>query len=69
MPEILWTPVAESDLDDILLHIALRDVAPTKGTGCCAYYDDMTRLRWTKNAIGHVSYIAHHPDTGGDRKA
>lgn len=31
MPRVLWTPIAESDLDDILFYIAR--VARSPGTG------------------------------------
>jgi plasmid stabilization system protein ParE len=31
MPRILWTPVAESDLDDILYYIAVVDRKPATG--------------------------------------
>ena len=31
MPQVLWTPVAESDLDDILFYIAYIDRRPATG--------------------------------------
>ena len=31
MPEVVWTPIAESDLDDILFYIAFVDRNPVTG--------------------------------------
>ena len=31
MPKVLWTPIAESDLDDILFYIAYVDRNPRTG--------------------------------------
>ncbi|MCA9217073.1 MAG: hypothetical protein KDB27_28590, partial [Planctomycetales bacterium] len=29
------------------------------------YYDDLGRLRWTKDGEGYVNYYSYHPETGG----
>jgi plasmid stabilization system protein ParE len=42
MPRAVWTPVAESDLDDILLYIAFVDRRPV--TGERLYYEIRDRV-------------------------
>jgi plasmid stabilization system protein ParE len=54
---VIWTPVAESDLDDILFYIAVVDRNPT--TGERIYYEIRDKLyeHVQKSLPGHV-----HPD-------
>ncbi len=53
MPGVVWTPVAESDLDDILLYISLVDRRPT--TGERIYYEirDCVLEHAAKQLPGH----------------
>ena len=53
MPCVVWTPVAESDLDDILFYIALVDRRPA--TGERIYYEIRDRVaeHAAKELLGH----------------
>jgi toxin ParE1/3/4 len=53
MARVVWTPVAESDLDDILFYISLVDRRPA--TGERIYYDIRDRVveHATKQLAGH----------------
>jgi plasmid stabilization system protein ParE len=42
MPRVVWTPVAESDLDDILFYISFVDRSPA--TGERIYYEIRDRV-------------------------
>jgi plasmid stabilization system protein ParE len=53
MPGVVWTPVAESDLDDILFYISLVDRRPA--TGERIYYEIRDRVveHDAKQLVGH----------------
>jgi toxin ParE1/3/4 len=57
MPQVIWTPIAESDLDDILFYIAFADRNPA--TGERIYYEIRDRVveHVEKRLPGHK-----HPD-------
>jgi plasmid stabilization system protein ParE len=57
MKQVIWTPVAESDLDDILFYIAIVDRNPA--TGEKIYYEIRDRVfeHVQKSLPGHL-----HPD-------
>lgn len=57
MDRVIWTPVAESDLDDILFYIAVVDQNPA--TGERIYYEIRDKLHEhvQKSLPGH-----RHPD-------
>jgi plasmid stabilization system protein ParE len=53
MSGVVWTPVAESDLDDILFYISLVDGRPS--TGERIYYEIRERVveHDAKHLVGH----------------
>lgn len=57
MPRVLWTPIAEADLDDILFYIAFVDRNPL--TGERIYYEIRDRVveQAERSLPGH-----HHPE-------
>jgi plasmid stabilization system protein ParE len=58
MPRALWTPQAESDLDDILFHISVRDRRPQTGE---QMYFEIRRLAdeyAEPNAVRHSHPLA-----------
>lgn len=53
MPRVLWTPIAESDLDDILFYIAFVDRNPTTGERIYAEIRDRVIEQAVKVLPGH----------------
>ena len=57
MARALWTPVAESDLDDLLFYIAFIDRRPA--TGERLYHEIRDRVaQWAEQALAGYA----HPD-------
>jgi toxin ParE1/3/4 len=57
MPRVLWTPVAESDLDDILFYIAFVDRNPAVGERIYFEIRDRVNEQAERGQIGH-----RHPE-------
>ena len=57
MPQVIWTPVAESDLDDILFYIAFIDRRPSTGERLYFEIRDRVTQCAEQGLAGH-----DHPD-------
>jgi toxin ParE1/3/4 len=53
MPQVLWTPVAESDLDDILFYIAIIDRMPATGERIYCEIRDKVAQQAKRPLMGH----------------
>ncbi len=58
MPDILWTPVAESDLDEILYYIACEDNRPELAIQVYHHIRDMIKYRVEHDVPGHRHPVA-----------
>ena len=61
MPRVLWTPVAESDLEDIIFYIAYVDRNPATGDRIYFEIRDRVNEQAEQNHPGHP-----HPDAPED---
>jgi plasmid stabilization system protein ParE len=58
MGQVIWTPIAESDLDDILYYIAVKDQRPQTAIDIYFGIRDLIETRFANETIGHRHPIA-----------
>ncbi len=58
MQDIIWTPIAESDLDDILFYIAFEDKRPDTAIQVFNDIRDAIKERVNKQIQGHTHPVA-----------
>lgn len=58
MGQVIWTPIAESDLDDILFYIAVKDRRPQTAIDIYFGIRDAIETRFANEVTGHRHPIA-----------